>query len=115
MAPRDAVPLEETVLDFVRKSEEAVLEVGRKWADAVAEFVPVEMPLVRDLRKQVFDMIEDLLRVQHRVRPEDAGRDTQGGDGQHQACTDARTSETSPQGRLSPGPSPASLNRRSRR
>jgi len=64
MPPRNAVPLEETVVDFVRKSEEAVLEVGRKWAKAVDEFVPVEMPLVRDLRKQVFDMIEELLRIQ---------------------------------------------------
>ena len=64
MAPRDAVPLEETVLDFVRKSEEAVLEVGRKWADAVGEFVPVEVPLVRDLRKQVFDLVEELLKMQ---------------------------------------------------
>jgi hypothetical protein len=58
------VPLEETVVDFVRKSEEAVIEVGRKWAAAVEEFVPVEMPLVKDLQKQVFDMIEDLLRMQ---------------------------------------------------
>jgi hypothetical protein len=64
MTPRDAVPLEESVLDFVRKSEEAVIEVGRKWAAAVEEFVPVEMPLVRDLHKQVFDLIEDLLRMQ---------------------------------------------------
>jgi len=64
MTPRNPVPLEETVLDFVRKSEEAALEVGRKWADAVTEFVPVEVPLVRDLRKQVFDVVEDLLRMQ---------------------------------------------------
>ena len=64
MTPRNPVPLEETVLDFVRKSEEAALEVGRKWADAAAEFVPVEMPLVRDLRKQIFDSVEELLRTQ---------------------------------------------------
>ena len=64
MAPRYGVPLEDEVLDFVRKSEEAALGVGRKWADAVAEFVPVEMPLVRDLRKQVFDSVEELLKVQ---------------------------------------------------
>ena len=64
MVTRDAVPLEEAVLDFVRKSEEAAIEVGRKWADAVTEFVPVEVPLVRDLRKQVFDVVEDLLRTQ---------------------------------------------------
>jgi hypothetical protein len=64
MATREGVQLEETVLDFVRKSEEAALQVGRKWADAVTEFVPVEAPLVRDLRKQVFDLVEDLLRMQ---------------------------------------------------
>jgi len=64
MTPRKVEPLEETVLDFVRKSEEAVLEVGRKWADAVGEFVPVEVPLVRDLKKQVFDLVEDLLKMQ---------------------------------------------------
>lgn len=64
MTPRDAVPLHEEVLEFVRKSEEAALEVGRKWADAVGEFVPVELPLVRDLRKQVFDSVEELLRIQ---------------------------------------------------
>ncbi len=64
MTPRNPVTLEETVLDFVRKSEMAALEVGRKWADAVTEFVPVEVPLVRDLRKQVFDLVEDLLRMQ---------------------------------------------------
>jgi len=61
MAPRNATPpLEETVVDFVRKSEEAVLEVGRKWAEAIDEFVPVEVPLVRDLRKQVFALLEEL-------------------------------------------------------
>jgi hypothetical protein len=64
MVPRNAVPLEETVLDFVRKSEEAVVEVGRKWADAVGEFVPVEMPVVRDLRKRVFDLGEEFLKMQ---------------------------------------------------
>jgi len=56
--------LEKDVLDFVRKSEEAVFDLGRKWADALAEFVPVEMPLVKDLQKQVFDFVEELLRGQ---------------------------------------------------
>ncbi len=64
MAPRDAASIQEEVLDFVRKSEEAVLEVGRKWADAVAEFMPVEMPPVRELRKHVFEAVEELLRIQ---------------------------------------------------
>ena len=64
MTPRKAEPLAEAVLDFIRKSEEAMIEVGRKWADAVGEFVPTEVPLVRDLKKQVFDLVEDLLKMQ---------------------------------------------------
>jgi len=64
MAPTDAEPLKEEIFEFVRKSEEAVIDVGRKWADSIGEFVPVEMPLVRDMTKQVFDFIEELLRIQ---------------------------------------------------
>lgn len=64
MSPRDAESLEKDVLDFVRKSEEAALDLGRKWADALAEFVPVEVPLVKDLQKQVFDFVEELLQKQ---------------------------------------------------
>jgi len=66
MAPTEAEPLKEDVLEFVRKSEEAVLEVGRKWADAIGEFMPVEMPLVRDMTRQVFDFLEEVLRIQRR-------------------------------------------------
>lgn len=64
MSPTDAEPLKEEIFDFVRKSEEAMLEAGRKWADSIGEFVPVEMPLVRNLTKQVFDFVDELLRIQ---------------------------------------------------
>lgn len=64
MAPREAVPLAEQFMEFVRKSEEASLELGRKWVDAFNEFVPVEMPLVRDLGKHVLDFVEDILKTQ---------------------------------------------------
>lgn len=57
-------PLEEEVFDFVRKCEELVVEAGRKWARAVGEFVPVEMPAVRGLVKGAFDLTEEVLKVE---------------------------------------------------
>ncbi len=95
MPPRNAVPLEETVVDFVRKSEEAVLEVGRKWAEAVDEFVPVELPLVRDLRKQVFDMVEELLRIQRDFAQKILAETRQSGHWPHQAPTGTGAEEES--------------------
>jgi len=55
---------EEEVFDFVRKSEEASLEAGRRFAKAVGEFVPVEMPVVREFMKGVFDFTEGILKIQ---------------------------------------------------
>jgi len=64
-SPREVIdPLEDDVFEFVRKSEEAVVEVGRKWVHAVGEFMPVEMPLVRDMTKQLLDFLDELLRIQ---------------------------------------------------
>ena len=102
MPPRNAVPLEETVVDFVRKSEEAVLAVGRKWTEAVDEFVPVEVPLVRDLRKQVFEMVEELLRIQRDFAQKILAENAQSGHGPHRAPTGAGAEEEGQQGRLSP-------------
>jgi hypothetical protein len=64
MAPTDTEPLTTEIFEFIRKSEEAVLEVGRKWVDSVGEFVPVEVPLMREMSKQVFDFLDELLRIQ---------------------------------------------------
>jgi len=64
MASTGTEPLRDEVFEFLRKSEEAVVELGRKWADAMSDFVPVEMPLVRDLSKQVLDFVDELLRIQ---------------------------------------------------
>ena len=64
MAPTDAEQLRDEIFDFVRQSEEAVIEVGRKWAASIDEFMPVEMPLVRDLTREVLDFVDELLRIQ---------------------------------------------------
>jgi hypothetical protein len=63
-AQKEFEALKGEVFDFVRKSETAVLDVGRKWADAIGEFMPVEMPLMREMTKQLFDFLDELLRIQ---------------------------------------------------
>lgn len=60
---QDSERLEE-VFELVRKSEESVLEAGRNWAKAMGEFVPMEMPIVHELVKGVFDLTEEVLKIQ---------------------------------------------------
>lgn len=54
----------EEVFEFVRKSEESALEAGRDWAKAMGEFLPMEMPVMRELVKGVFDLTEEVLKIQ---------------------------------------------------
>lgn len=54
----------EEVFEFVRKSEESVLEAGRDWAKAMGELLPMEMPVTRELVKGVFDLTEEVLKIQ---------------------------------------------------
>ena len=64
MAKVAAADRTEEVFDFVGKTEEAALDAGRKFAKAVGDFVPVEMPLVRGLVKGIFDFTEEILKTQ---------------------------------------------------
>lgn len=61
---RDPELFEERVFEFVRKSEESTLEAGRKMAKAMGEFVPLEMPVLRDMVKRIFDFTEQSLKLQ---------------------------------------------------
>ena len=61
---REPEQLDREVFAFVRKSEEAALEAARKWAKAAEESAPVEMPIVSDLVKRLFDFTEEILRIQ---------------------------------------------------
>lgn len=61
---RETDRLGEEVFGFVRKSEESLLEAGRKWAKTIGELVPVEVPAVRELVKGIFDFTEEVLKVQ---------------------------------------------------
>lgn len=61
---RDTEELEDRAFEFVRKSEESAVEAGRKMAKAMGEFVPVEMPALRDMVKEIFDFTEEALKLQ---------------------------------------------------
>jgi hypothetical protein len=73
----EADRIDEEVFDFVRKTEEASVEAGRRFAKAVGDFVPVEMPVLRELMKGVFDFTEGILKVQ-REFAQKMLRETQG-------------------------------------
>ena len=61
---KEIARFEEDVFAKVATTEKAALEAGRKWAKSVGELVPVDLPLVREMVKEVFDFTEDVLRIQ---------------------------------------------------
>jgi hypothetical protein len=56
--------MEKEIFEVVRESEESVLEAGRKWAKAVADAMPIEMPVMRAVVKGAFDLTEEVLKAQ---------------------------------------------------
>ena len=75
--PLESDRLEQEVFEFLRKGEEAVIDAGRKWAKAVGELAPLEVPAVRELVKGIFDFTEEALKTQrefaHRMLVEARG------------------------------------------
>jgi hypothetical protein len=61
---RDVEQFEKDLVEFVRKAEESALDAGRKWAKSVGELVPLEVPAVRQVVKEVFDYTEEVLKLQ---------------------------------------------------
>jgi hypothetical protein len=57
---------EKEILEAMRRSEESALETGRKWAKAVGEAVPMEMPVVREFVKGAFDFTDEVLKSQRK-------------------------------------------------
>jgi hypothetical protein len=55
---------EERTLEAVRKAEETALDAGRKWATAVADAIPVDVPGARQIVKDAMDFTERVLRLQ---------------------------------------------------
>jgi len=56
--------VEEEVFDFVRKAEEASLAAGRRFTKSIGDFLPVEVPVVGELMKGIFDFTEEILKTQ---------------------------------------------------
>lgn len=61
---RDVKQLEKDVLELVRKAEDGAMEAGRKWAKAVGELVPLELPAMRQVVKEAFDFTDEVLKLQ---------------------------------------------------
>jgi len=52
------------LFETVRKSEESVLDLGRKCAKAVGDAMPVELPVAREILKGAFDFTEEVMKAQ---------------------------------------------------
>lgn len=64
MATTHETEQEKEVFEVVRKSEAAVLDAARKWAKAVGDAMPVEMPVAREVVNGVFNFTEQVLKAQ---------------------------------------------------
>jgi hypothetical protein len=64
MATAHEPDLQAEVLQLFRELEGSVLEAGRKWAKAVGDAKPVDMPFVRELLTGAFDFGEEVLKSQ---------------------------------------------------
>ena len=61
---RDVMQMEKDVFELVRKAEDSAVEAGRKWAKAVGELVPLELPAMRRVVKEAFDFTDEMLKLQ---------------------------------------------------
>lgn len=61
---RDVKQMEKDVFELVRKAEDGAMEAGRKWAQAVGELVPLELPAMRQVVKEAFDFTDEVLKLQ---------------------------------------------------
>ncbi|MDE3087267.1 MAG: hypothetical protein KGJ77_10935 [Acidobacteriota bacterium] len=66
MATAHGTDMEKEVFDLVHQLEDTVLDAGRKWAKAVGDAMPVEMPFVRELVKSAFDFGEEVMVAQRK-------------------------------------------------
>jgi hypothetical protein len=52
------------VFELVATREAEAMKVARTWVHSVGEAIPVELPLVRELSREILDFTEELLRIQ---------------------------------------------------
>jgi hypothetical protein len=66
MATAHDTDMEKEVFDLVHQLEDSVLDAGRKWAKAVGDAMPVELPFVRELVTSAFDFGEEVMLAQRK-------------------------------------------------
>jgi hypothetical protein len=63
----DMARFEKDVFAKVTKTEQTALDSVRKWAKSMGDLAPVEMPILEQLVKEVFDFTEEVLRLQREL------------------------------------------------
>ena len=51
-------------MDLVRESEQAILEAGLKFAKAIGDFLPAEVPPVREVLEGIFSFTGEIMKTQ---------------------------------------------------
>lgn len=59
--------MREEILEFVRKTEDSVVEAGRKLSDAARDLVPGDGESIRRILDEAFDFAETILRSQREL------------------------------------------------
>ena len=54
----------DNVFEFVATREAEAMKTARMWVHNVGEAMPVELPLVSELTRELLDFTEELLRIQ---------------------------------------------------
>jgi hypothetical protein len=52
------------VFELVASREAEVMKTARTWVHSVGEAMPMELPLVQQLSREILDFTEELLRIQ---------------------------------------------------
>jgi hypothetical protein len=62
--PKTTDPIRDEVRDFVRKSEEALVDARERWSETLRDLVPEDGARVRKVVEDAFDFTEKLLKNQ---------------------------------------------------
>jgi len=64
---KEAAPMRDEILEFVRKTEESVTDAGRKLSDAACDLVPGDGEGIRRVVDEAFDFAEKILKSQREL------------------------------------------------
>jgi hypothetical protein len=64
---KEATPMRDEILEFVRSTEDSVTDAGRKLTDAVRDLVPDDGQGIRRIVDEAFDFAERILKSQREL------------------------------------------------